>query len=153
MKFIAILLLLVLSLPEANGAFPVSRRRVTRKAPPTPAPTATPAPALDRFLSAQFETILSPLSERATMPHAELTALRQYLSGQLGRVSLAEREQIQARITVCEALEQAINERERAILNPSASNWPGRSVFWRGKIEELKGKIATAPSAPLPLGR
>lgn len=152
MKALSLFFFLIFAV-ETNAAFPANRRRVARKVSPTPFPSATAAPDLASFLAAHLEEVIAPLDREVAMPRAELSQLRKYFSRQLGRANLAERDKIQASITLCDGIEQAMNERERAVLDPATANWPLRREQWRAKIEEIKARIAQTRMVPLPLGR
>ncbi len=101
-------------------------------------------------MSTNLDKILGPLDQNLPMPRAELAQLRTSFSSRFSKATLAERPQFQAAISVCDAISQAMNERDKSMLNPAAVNWTARSVQLRANIEQLMAneKAAEIPSAP-----
>jgi hypothetical protein len=112
------------------------------KGTPTPVPTATPpgAPSADlsRFVTANIDKILAPLDQRNPMPRAELAQIRASFAQRFGKASLAERAQFQTALGVCDGLSQVMDERDKAMLNPTAAAaWPQRSVQLRQYVDQI----------------
>jgi hypothetical protein len=137
------------------------RRPKIKKQEFTPPPTATPplVPSVDlsRFISANLDKILGPLGQKAALPRVELAQLRASFSVRFSKASLADRPQFQTAIAVCDALSQAMDERDKAMLNPAASDWPLRTLQLRQNIEELaareratEGQSASTPTPSRP---
>ena len=74
---------------------------------------------------------------KVPLPRAELAQLRVSFATRFSKASLAERAQFQAALAVCDAISQAMDERNTAMLNPAASNWAQRSAQLRQNIEKL----------------
>lgn len=133
-----------------------ARRPKIKKREFTPPPAATPPPApsvdLSRFISVNLDKILAPLEQKTALPRAELAQLRGSFSARFSKASLAERTQFQTAIAVCDALSQAMDERNKAMLNPGASNWPLRGQQLRQNIEQLvaRERAAEGQSAVTP---
>jgi hypothetical protein len=146
--YLVALAAVVISVPDAFAARPKKKAAYT----PPPAPTPTPAPSVDlaKFAGANLDKILGPLDAKTPMPRAELAQIRASISARFSKASLAERPQFQAALAVCDALNQAMDERNKAMLNPAAANWTARSVQLRAKIEQLMAneKAAEVPPSP-----
>jgi hypothetical protein len=129
-----------------------SARRPKKPKPqytPPPAPTPTPAPSTDlsSFVGANLDKILGPLEVKSPSPRAELAQLRASFANRFSKASLAERPQFQAALSVCDALSQAMDARDRAMLNPAASNWAQQSAQLRQNIEQLLANERVAEGA------
>jgi len=125
---------LAITAPQAWSARPKKRKYT-----PPPAPTATPAPSVDlsHFVGNNLDRILGPLEVRVPLPRAELAQLRVSFASRFSKASLAERAQFQGALAVCDAISQAMDERNTAMLNPAASNWAQCSAQLRQNIEKL----------------
>jgi hypothetical protein len=118
---------------------------------PTPTPPGPPSGDLSNFVSTQGNKIFAPLEQRVAMPRAELAQLRDSFAQRFTRASLGERNQFQAALTICDALAQVMNERDKAVLTPSG-NWNARSAQLRQYIDQLIARereleSQTAPAA------
>ena len=118
---------------------------------PTPTPPGAPSGDLSSFVAANGEKIFAPLDQKVVMPRAELTQLRNSFAQRFTRASLAERNQFQAALSICDALTQVMNEREKTVLAPSG-NWTQRSAQLRQYIDQLIAKeremeMQTMPAA------
>jgi hypothetical protein len=71
------------------------------------------------------------------MPRAELAQLRASFAGRFSQASLSEHAQFQTALAVCDALLKAMDERDKAALNPAASNWSQRSAQLSQNIQQL----------------
>jgi hypothetical protein len=131
-----------------NGTTEAAKPRKKAAYTPPPAPTPTPAPSVDlaKFAGANLDKILGPLDAKIPMPRAELAQIRASISARFSKATLAERPQFQAALAVCDALNQAMDERNKAILNPAAANWTVRSVQLRANIEQLMTNEKAAES-------
>ena len=140
---------LAITAPQAWSARPKKRKYT-----PPPASTATPAPSVDlsRFVGANLDKILGPLEVKVPLPRAELAQLRVSFATRFSKASLAERAQFQAALAVCDAISQAMDERNTAMLNPAASNWAQRSAQLRQNIEKLVAdeRAVEASTTPAP---
>lgn len=105
--------------------------------PPTPTPPGAPSADLAKFKSANLDRILGGLEVKTPLPRAELTQLKASFSQQFSKATLASRAQFQIALAVCDAMAEAMNEREKAMLNPAGSNWAQRSAQLRANIEQL----------------
>ena len=92
---------------------------------------------LSRFVGANLDKILGSLEVKVPLPRAELAQLRVSFATRFSKASLAERAQFQAALGVCDAISQAMDERNTAMLNPAASNWAQCSGQLRQNIEKL----------------
>ena len=93
--------------------------------------------SLSRFVGANLDKVLGPLDVKFPAPRAELAQLRASFANRFSKASLAERPQFQAALAVCDALSQAMDARDKAMLNPAASNWTQQSAELRQNIEQL----------------
>jgi len=86
------------------------------------------------------------------MRRAELAQLRASFASRFSKASLVERPQFQTALAVCDALSQAMDERDKAMLNPAASNWPQRSAQLRQNIEQVVAneRVAEGQSGAAP---
>ena len=119
---------------------------------PTPTPPGAPSGDLSSFVTANGDKIFAPLDQKVVMPRAELAQLRNSFAQRFTRASLAERNQFQAALSVCDALTQVMNEREKTMLAPSPA-WAQRSAQLRQYIDQLiereratEGQVAPATS-------
>jgi hypothetical protein len=103
---------------------------------PTPTPPGVPSGDLSSFVAANGDKIFAPLDQKVAMPRAELAQLRNSFAQRFTRASLAERNQFQAALSVCDALTQVMNERDKTLLSPSG-NWTQRSVQLRQYVDQL----------------
>jgi hypothetical protein len=153
-KIQALLCITLLAAMPVNGdaASPRKSRKKKQEAtpPPTPTPPGVPSVDLSRFISAHLENILAPLDRKVVLPRAELAQLRNSYSQRFARASLAEREQFQVAISVCDALTQAMNDRNTALLKPSTANWEQRSAQLRQYIQQLAARQRQIESQAMP---
>jgi hypothetical protein len=85
------------------------------------------------------------------MPQAELSQIRNSISARFSKATLAERPEYQTALGVCDALSQAMSERNTASLNPAAAaGWPQRSAQLRANIQQLMAqqKASEVPATP-----
>ena len=153
LSLILIFSFLALAAPSDAAWEPKKSKKKGRPAytpPPTPTPTPAPSVELSKFISTNLEKILGPLEVKTPMPHPELAQIRNSISSQLSRANLAQRPQFQAALKVCDALGQAMDERNRASLNPAAANWAQRGPQIRQNIEQLMAQVKASevPAAP-----
>ena len=106
---------------------------------PTPTPPGAPSGDLSSFITANGDKIFAPLDQKVVMPRAELAQLRNSFAQRFTRASLAERNQFQAALSVCDALTQVMNERDKTLLAPSG-NWTQRSAQLRQYIDQLMAR-------------
>ncbi len=120
--------------------------------PPTPTPPPAPSVDLTKFSATNMDKILGTLDVKAPLPRAELAQLRASFAERFGKANLVERTQFQAALNVCDGITQTMNERDKAILNPAAANWPVRSVQLKQWIDQLMAQekaAETGPAAPV----
>lgn len=103
---------------------------------PTPTPPGAPSGDLSSFVASNGDKIFAPLDQKVVMPRAELTQLRNSFAQRFTRASLIERNQFQAALSICDALTQVMNERDKTLLAPSG-NWTQRSAQLRQYIGQL----------------
>ena len=119
---------------------------------PTPTPPGAPSGDLSSFVTTNGDKIFAPLDQKVVMPRAELAQLRNSFAQRFTRASLNERNQFQAALSICDALTQVMNERDKTLLAPSG-NWTQRSAQLRQYIDqlvarerELEAQVAPATS-------
>jgi hypothetical protein len=136
----------------ANAVYPKKAKK--KKGEPTPhaTPAAPQPPSVDisKFMADNLDKILGPLDQKILLPRPELDQLRNSFSARFSRASLAERAQFQAALTVCDALAQAMNERQTAIVQRSAT-WPQRAEQLRQSISQLAERERVAESQVPPV--
>jgi hypothetical protein len=136
----------------ANAAYPKKSKK--KKGEPTPhaTPAAPQPPSVDisKFMGDNLDKILGPLDQKILLPRPELDQLRNSFSARFSRASLTERAQFQAALSVCDALAQAMNERQTAIVQRSAT-WPQRAEQLRQSISQLAERERVAESQVPPV--
>lgn len=136
----------------ANAAYPKKSKK--KKGEPTPhaTPAAPQPPSVDisKFMGDNLDKILGPLDQKIVLPRPELDQLRNSFSARFSRASLTERAQFQAALSVCDALAQAMNERQTAIVQRSAT-WPQRAEQLRQHIAQLAERERVAESQVPPV--
>jgi hypothetical protein len=118
---------------------------------PTPTPLGAPSGDLSSFVTANGDKIFAPLDQKVVMPRAELAQLRNSFAQRFTRASLSDRNQFHAALSICDALTQVMNERDKTLLAPSG-NWTQRSAQLRQYINQLIAKeremeMQTMPAA------
>ena len=131
-------LLICVGLATAFGAS-VSAASQARKKEVISAEVA-PSVELSKFISKHLDKILGPLEPKVKLPRREVSQLRASFHDRLKKGPDAQQPQMKAAIDVCDALLQAMDERDKAKLYPTNSNWPQRSAQLRLKIEELAAR-------------
>lgn len=86
--------------------------------PPGPRP---PSVELGEFGGAHLEKILAPLERQVALPRSELSQLRQSLTDRRATAPESEKPIYQAAILVCNALSQAMDERDKAVASFQSS--------------------------------
>ena len=138
---------------NANAAYPKKSKK--KKGEPTPRAVTTPAPLqppsveIAKFTADHLDKILAPLDQKIVLPRAELDQMRNSFSTRFSRATLPERPQFQAALSVCDALAQAMNERQTAIVQKSAT-WPQRAEQLRQAIAQLVERERVAESQAPP---
>jgi hypothetical protein len=148
--FLAVLVALPVSSPNA-WARSKKKKKEAFVPVPTPTPPGAPSGDLSSFVTANGEKIFAPLDQKVVMPRAELAQLRNSFAQRFTRASLGERNQFQAALSICDALAQVMNERDKTILAPSPA-WTQRSAQLRQYIDQLLAKeremeMQTMPAA------
>jgi hypothetical protein len=120
---------------------------------PTPTPPGAPSGDLSSFVASNGDKIFAHLDQKVVMPRAELAQLRNSFAQRFTRASLIERNQFQAALSICDALTQVMNERDKTLLAPSG-NWTQRSAQLRQYIDQLiereRAMETQTPPAPSP---
>jgi hypothetical protein len=92
---------------------------------PAPPPIGSRAPSaeLGDFLGAHLDQILAPLDQRVGLPRSEVMQLRESFTDRFAKAPVNEKPAYEAAISVCNALNQTMDEREKnvASLEGSAS--------------------------------
>jgi hypothetical protein len=91
-----------------------------QKAPEPPADAPLSA-RLSRFFDSYLDKIFAPLDQPVALPRNELTKLRESLLDGVANASAADKPPYQASVAVCDALSQAMDEREKSRINSGAS--------------------------------
>ncbi len=133
---LAVLVTLPLGSQSAWARAKKKKKEKTPVSVPTPTPAGIPSGDLSSFVTANDDRIFAPLEQKVVMPRTELAQLRNSFAQRFTRASLGERNQFQAALSVCDALTQIMNERDKTILAPSG-NWPQRSAQLRQYIDPL----------------
>ncbi len=112
----------------------------------TPSPTPGPASSADlsRFMSAHLEQILGPLDQKVDVPRTELDQIRDSFSKGFSKASLAERSRFQLGLAVCDAISQAMAERNKAVAMGAAANWSQQAAQLRQRIDQLAAQQRAA---------
>jgi hypothetical protein len=161
MKALLCALLCCLALSEAiagrssssSNDFGFSTKKSKKKTytpPPTPTPPPAPSVDLSNFISAHGEQIFAPYDAQSLgkMPKPELAQLRASFAERFGKAGLAERQQYQLALSVCDGLTQVMAEKSSPTSVPT---WPQRSAQLRQWIDQLMAQEKTAEaSAPAP---
>ena len=111
-------------------------------------PSATPGPAsaadLSRFMSTNLDRILGPLDQKVELPRAELAQIRASFATGFSKASLADRQKFQTGLAVCDALSQAMDERNKATVMKASATWPQQAAQLRQKIDQLAAQQRAA---------
>lgn len=111
--------------------------------PPTPTPPPAPSVALSTFLSSNAEKIFAPYSPQVPLPKAELGQLKASFSERFAKAGLADRQQYQYAMSVCDGLSQVMTEKT----STQPGLWPQRSAQLRTWIDQLMAQEKAAESA------
>jgi hypothetical protein len=91
--------------------------------PPPPAiGTRAPSVELGEFGAAHLDKILAPLDHQVALPRTEVAQLRESFTDRRSRALENEKPAYQAAIAVCNALSQAMDEREKTIASFQSSS-------------------------------
>lgn len=91
--------------------------------PPRPAiGTRAPSVELGEFGAAHLDKILAPLDQQVALPRTEVAQLRESFTDRRSKALENEKPAYQAAIAVCNALSQAMDEREKAIASFQSSS-------------------------------
>ena len=136
----------------ASAAYPKKSKKKKGEPTPhaTPAPPQPPSVDISKFMGDNLDKILGPLDQKILLPRPELDRMRNSFSARFSRASLTERAQFQAALSVCDALAQAMNERQTAITQRSAT-WPQRAEQLRQYISQLAERERVAESQVPPI--
>jgi hypothetical protein len=135
----------VLTMTLATDGRTPSKKKSSQQPPPMPATTPGPSSAaISRFLSAHLDRILGPLDQKIDLPRSELGQLRESFAKQFSKASLAERPKFQLGLAVCDAIADAMNERNKAVLTQAGATWPQQSAQLRQKIDQLASQQRAA---------
>lgn len=81
-----------------------------------------PSALLLQFTAAHLDHILAPLDQQVALPRTELSQLRAGLASDSAKAPAPDKAQYQTAIAVCDALSQAMDEREKAVSNAQAAS-------------------------------
>jgi hypothetical protein len=142
--------LVITHLPNAVAAkrAPKGKGKAAYTPPPTPTPPPPPSVDLSNFLAANADKIFAPYSPQVPMPKAELAQLKTSFSDRFAKAGLADRQQYQYAMAVCDGLSQVMTEKASAA-SPAA--WTQRSAQLRQWIDQLMAQEKGAePGAAAP---
>jgi hypothetical protein len=115
---------IVISSASAKSS-PKKHPKHPRPAPQQPAasPIGSRAPSseLGDFFGAHLDQILAPLDQRVALPRNQVTQLRESFTDRFTKAPANEKPAYQAAISVCNALAQTMDERERAVASLQGS--------------------------------
>jgi hypothetical protein len=80
-----------------------------------------PSVQLARFTAAHLDRILSPIDRRVPLPRTRLSQLRASFANKWAQAPDREKAQYQTAVTVCDALNAAMDEREKALASLQGS--------------------------------
>ena len=93
-----------------------------QSAPPAPSGPQPPSTRLSQFFNAHLDHILAPIDQQVVLPRTELTQLRESFSDESTKAAQPDKAQYQEAILVCNALNQAMDERDKAIADSQPGN-------------------------------
>jgi hypothetical protein len=117
--------------------------------PPTPTPPPAPSVDLSKFVSTNSDKLFGPADMHPPLPKAELAQMRASFSDRFGKAGLADRQQYQYAIAVCDALSQVMTEKATT---PSVAAWNARSPQLKQWVDQLlvQEKAAETAAAAAP---
>lgn len=146
--------LVVIHAPNAEAKRPPKGKgKAAYTPPPTPTPPPAPSADLSKFLSTNGDKIFAAYDPQVPMPKAELAQLKASFSDRFAKAGLADRQQYQYTMAVCDGLSQVMTEKASAA-SPAA--WAPRSVQLRQWIDQLMAQekgaetAATGSASPSP---
>ncbi|MEP7013960.1 MAG: hypothetical protein ABI925_00815 [Verrucomicrobiota bacterium] len=141
-------LLCLASIAALAATADAAGRPPKKKTVPMAVPSATAGPAssadLSRFMGAHLDTILGPLDQKVDLPRAELAQIRDSFAKGFGKASLAERQKFQSGLAVCDAISQAMDERNKAVVIKASATWPQQAAQLRQRIDQLAAQQRAA---------
>jgi hypothetical protein len=137
---------IIMHAPDALAAKRPPKKKGKPAYTPPPTPTPPPAPSVDlsNFITANGEKIFAPYSPQVPMPKAELAQLKTSFSDRFAKAGLADRQQYQYAMAVCDGLSQVMTEKASAA-SPAA--WAQRSAQLRQWIDQLMAQEKAAEAA------
>jgi hypothetical protein len=105
-----------------------------------------PSAVLSRFTANQLDRILSPIDRQIPLPRTRLSQIRAQFTDKLAQAPDTEKTQYQAAVAVCDALNAAMDEREKAIasLQGSAAVHAPSDLGARRRDLPTRGGVGTA---------
>jgi hypothetical protein len=136
-------LLLLLLVTPVSGGNPNRRRQAPLNQPNGPQP---PSVLLSQFTANQLDRILSPIERQVPLPRTRLSQLRAQFTDKWAQAPDAEKAQYQTAVAVCDALNAAMDEREKAIasLQGSAAVHAPSDFGARRRDLPTRGGVGTA---------
>jgi hypothetical protein len=136
--------LMMTPVPNASAKKPPkSKARPAFTPPPSPTPPPAPSVDLSKFVSTNGDKIFGAYSPQVPMPKAELAQMKASFSARFGKAGLADRQQYQYAMAVCDGLAQVMAEKTSAA--PAA--WTQRSAQLKAWIDQLMAQEKAAESA------
>src|SRR5690349_353758 len=115
----------VVSLAIVLFVFPTFGQDPQRRQQPPPNLQANgpqlPSVLLARFTANQLDRILSPIDQQIPLPRTRLSQIRAQFTDKLAQAPDGEKAQYQTAVAVCDALNAAMDEREKAIASLQGS--------------------------------
>jgi hypothetical protein len=92
--------------------------------PPPAPPIGSRAPSIElgEFGAAYLDRILAPLDQQVPLPRGQVAQLRESFTDRWAKAPQNEKPAYQAAVTVCNAVSQAMDEREKAINSVQSSS-------------------------------
>jgi len=146
-SFFITFLLAFLLIVSANGDNPHRKRPPPpSQAPGRPAGPQPPSVLLSQFNANHLDEILSPIDQQIRLPRTRVSQLRAHFTDKQAQAPDVEKIQYQAAIAVCDALNAAMDEREKAIasLQGSKTVHSPSDLGARRKDIPTRGGIGTA---------
>ncbi|HEY1769611.1 MAG TPA: hypothetical protein VGG02_05090 [Chthoniobacterales bacterium] len=152
---VSLLAAMILTGP-ASGNGPVGGRGHRRsrgfmpaeEASPSPSPATAPSAQLSQLTATHLDNVLAPIDQTVTLPWSEVSQLRTDFSSEMATAPDAEKPKYEAAIAVCDALNAAMDEREKLIAdrhdNPPAAQEVRDARVGLSRHGRATGKAARA---------
>jgi hypothetical protein len=135
---------MITHVPNASAKRPPKNKpRASVTPPPTPTPAPAPSVDLAKFMSTNGDKVFGAYTPQVPMPKAELAQMKASFSERFGKAGLADRQQYQFAMAVCDGLSQVMAE--KTTVQPAA--WTQRSAQLKTWIDQLMAQEKAAESA------